>query len=251
MSGHSKWSNIKHRKGREDAKRGKVFSKVTKEITVAARLGGGDPDGNSRLRQALDKARLANMPKDNVQRAIKKGTGEGGGVNFETIFYEGYGPGGVAVYVETLTDNRNRTVGEVRYAFSKCNGNMGESGCVAWLFHSKGYFLVPKANASEERIMEVALEAGAEDVNDSGDQWEITTGQADFGTVRDALEGAGLSLDSAEITMIPQTSIKISGRDAENMVRLMEMLEDNDDVQNVYANFDIEDAEMERLAQAV
>lgn len=250
MAGHSKWANIKHRKGREDAKRGKVFSKITKEITVSARLGGGDPSGNPRLRLALDKARVANMPKDNVQRAIKKGTGEGGGANYETIFYEGYGPGGVAVFVEALTDNKNRTVGEVRYAFSKCNGNMGESGCVAWLFHSKGFFLVPKSAAAEDKMMEIGLEAGAEDVADSGDQWELTCAQADFGAVRDNLEAAGVPVDSAEITMIPQTSVKIAGKDAEQMLRLMEMLEDIDDVQDVYANFDIDDSEMERIAQA-
>lgn len=251
MAGHSKWANIKHRKGREDAKKGKVFGKISKEITVAAKLGGGDADGNPRLRLALEKARVANMPKDNVKRAIAKGTGEGGNVNYEQNFYEGYGPGGVAVYVETLTDNRTRTVGEVRHAFSKCNGAMGEPGCVAWLFSAKGLFLVPKSAATEDRIMEVALEAGAEDVKEEGDQWEITTQQADFGAVASALEAAGLPLDSSELTMIPQTSVKISGKDAENMLKLMEMLEDNDDVQNVYANFDIDDAEMERLAQAV
>ena len=251
MSGHSKWANIKHRKGREDAKRGKVFSKITKEITVAARLGGGDPDGNPRLRLALDKARDANMPKDNVQRAIKKGTGEGGGANYESIFYEGYGPGGVAVLVETLTDNKNRTVGEVRYNFSKCNGNMGESGCVSWLFSSKGLILVPKTSVGEEQIMEVGLEAGAEDVNDGGDQWEITTAPSDFHAVRAKLEEAGIKIDSAEVSMIPQTTVKIAGKEAEQMLRLMEMMEDNDDVQNVYANFDIDDAEMERIAQAV
>lgn len=248
MSGHSKWSNIKHRKGREDAKRGKAFSKVAKEIVVAAKLGGGDPDGNPRLRTALDKARAVNMPKDNVQRAILKGTGEKDGANYEEIMYEGYGPSGVAVLVKTLTDNRVRTVGDVRHAFAKCNGNMGESGSVGWLFHSKGFFLVPLKAASEERIMEVAIEAGAEDVVENGDQWEITTAQGDFGAVRDALEAASIPVDSAEVTMIPQTTVSIGGKDASNMIRLMEWLEDLDDVQDVYANFDIDDAEMEKLA---
>ncbi len=251
MAGHSKWANIKHKKGREDAKRGKVFSKITKEITVAARLGGGDPDGNPRLRLAMDKARAANMPKDNVQRAINKGTGEGSDANYEQIYYEGYGPGGVAVYVEVLTDNKNRTVGEVRHAFSKRNGNMGEAGCVAWIFEPKGLFLVPTAEADEEKIMDIALEAGAEDIVDSGEMWEITCAQTDFAAVRDALEGAGLTLESSELTMIPQNTVKIEGKDAENMLNLMEMLEDNDDVQNVYANFDITDDEMERIAQGV
>lgn len=248
MAGHSKWANIKHRKGREDAKRGKAFSKVAKEITVAARLGGGDPAGNPRLRTALDSARAVNMPKDNVQRAILKGTGEKGGANYEEIFYEGYGPGGVAVLVKSLTDNRVRTVGDVRHAFSKCNGNMGEAGSVGWLFHSKGFFLVPLKAATEEKLMEVAIEAGAEDVTESGDQWEITTAQSNYAAVRDALEAASIPVDSSEITMIPQTSVKISGKDASNMLKLMEWLEDLDDVQDVYANFDIDDAEMEKLA---
>ncbi|HEY6008757.1 MAG TPA: YebC/PmpR family DNA-binding transcriptional regulator [Geobacteraceae bacterium] len=251
MSGHSKWSNIKHRKGREDAKRGKIFGKLAKEITVSARLGGGDPEGNPRLRQAMDKAREANMPKDNIQRAVKKGTGEGGGAAYEQIYYEGYGPGGVAVYVEALTDNRVRAVGEIRHAFSKNGGNLGENGCVNWLFHNKGYILVPLTTADEDRMMEIAIEAGAEDVSAEGDQWAVTTDPADFGAVRDALKAAGLPIDSAELTMIPQTSARIAGKEAEQMLRLMEMLEDCDDVQNVYANFDIDDAEMERLAQAV
>jgi YebC/PmpR family DNA-binding regulatory protein len=250
MAGHSKWANIKHKKGREDAKRGKVFSKMTKEITVAARLGGGDPDANPRLRQAVDKARSSSMPKDNIKRAILKGSGEGGdGVAYEEIFYEGYGPGGVAVYVGVLTDNKNRTVGEVRQAFVKSNGSMGESGCVAWIFEPKGYFLIPLISGSEDEVMELALEAGAEDVAASGDQWEITSAQGDYGAVRDGLEAAGITPDTSELTMIPQNTTKIEGKDALNMMRLMDRLEDLDDVQNVYANFDIDDAEMERLAE--
>ncbi len=249
MAGHSKWANIKHRKGREDAKRGRVFGRLAKEIAVAARLSGGDPDGNPRLRLAMEKAREANMPKDNVARAIKKGTGEGGGANYEQIYYEGYGPGGVAVYIDVLTDNRVRTVGEVRHAFSKNNGNLGENGCVGWLFESKGYLLVPLAEADEEKIMEIAIEAGAQDVAAEGDQWAVTSAPGDFGAVRDALKAAGLTIDAAEITMIPQTTVHVEGKDADQMLRLMEMLEDNDDVQNVYANFDIDDAEMERILQ--
>jgi YebC/PmpR family DNA-binding regulatory protein len=251
MSGHSKWANIRHRKGREDVKRGKIFGKLAKEITVSSRLGGGDPEGNPRLRQAMDKAREANMPKDNIQRAVKKGTGEGGGASYEQIYYEGYGPGGVAVYVEALTDNRVRAVGEIRHAFSKNGGNLGENGCVNWLFHNKGYILVPLAAADEDRMMEIAIEAGAEDVSAAGDQWAVTCGPSDFGAVRGALAAAGLPIDNAELTMIPQTTVRIAGKEAEQMLRLMEMLEDCDDVQNVYANFDIDDSEMERLAQAV
>jgi YebC/PmpR family DNA-binding regulatory protein len=248
MAGHSKWANIKHRKGREDAKRGKVFSKVAKEITVGARLGGGDPAGNPRLRLAIDKARAVNMPKDNVKRAIAKGTGEGGGANFEQIFYEGYGPGGVAVYLDVMTDNKNRIVSEIRHAFAKCNGNMGESGCVAWIFESKGFFLIAAEGVDEEALMETAIEAGAEDVADGGDVWEVTCDSSDFATVRDALEAAGYKTESAEITMIPQNTTKIEGKKAEQMLRLMDVLEENDDVQNVYANFDIDDSELERIA---
>jgi YebC/PmpR family DNA-binding regulatory protein len=250
MAGHSKWANIKHRKGREDAKRGKVFSKLVKEITVASRLGGGDPEANPRLRQAVEKARATNMPKDNIERAIKKGTGEGGGAQYEQTYYEGYGPGGVAVLVEVLTDNRNRTVAEVRHAFGKNHGNLGESGCVAWIFDSKGYFAIPKVAVEEEKIMELALEAGAEDVRDGGDQWEVTSDPNDYGVVREALERAEMPLETSDLTMFPKNTVKVEGKEAEQMLRLMEMLEDCDDVQNVYANFDIDDAEMERLAEA-
>ncbi|RMG86625.1 MAG: YebC/PmpR family DNA-binding transcriptional regulator [Candidatus Dadabacteria bacterium] len=248
MAGHSKWANIKHKKAREDAKRGKIFSKLAKEITVAAKLGGGDPDGNPRLRRAIETARSFNMPKDNIERAIKKGTGEGGGADYEQITYEGYGPGGVAVLVEVLTDNRNRTVGEIRHAFSKNKGNLGENGCVAWLFESKAYFTVPKAAAGEEQLLEVALEAGAEDVRDGGEVWEVLADPDAYEDVRAGLEAAGLELESSEVTMLPKNTVKLQGADAERMLRLMEMLEDNDDVQNVYANFDIDDAEMERIA---
>lgn len=248
MAGHSKWANIRHRKGREDAKRGKIFSKLAKEITVAARLGGGDPAANPRLRQAVDRARAVNMPRDNIDRAIKKGTGEGDASTYEQNFYEGYGPGGVAVLVEVLTDNRNRTVAEVRHAFSKNKGNLGEAGCVSWIFEPKGYFAVTKSAIDEEGLMEIALDAGAEDVLEDADLWEVTTDPNDFGAVRDAMEQAGIPIDSSDLTRIPKNTVRVTGKDAEQLLRLMEMLEDNDDVQNVYANFDIDAAEMERIA---
>lgn len=246
MSGHNKWSTIKHKKGAADAKRGKIFTKIIKEITVAAKLGGGDPAGNPRLRSAVDKAKAENMPKDNIERAIKKGTGELEGVNYEEIVYEGYGPGGVAVLVECMTDNRNRTVSDVRSTFTKCNGNMGETGCVSWMFDQKGLIVVGK-DADFEKLFEVALEAGAEDVTDEEEQYEVLADSSMFIEVREALEKAGFAYESAEITMIPQTMIKIDGKNAENMLKLMDRLEDNDDVQNVYANFDISMEEMEKL----
>jgi YebC/PmpR family DNA-binding regulatory protein len=246
MSGHNKWSTIKHKKGAADAKRGKIFTKIIKEISVAAKLGGGDPDGNPRLRTIIDKAKAENMPKDNIERAIKKGTGELEGVTYEEITYEGYGPGGVAVLVECMTDNRNRTVSEVRSIFTKCNGNMGETGCVSWMFDKKGLLVFPK-NVDFDKLFEAAIEAGAEDVADEEEQYEVTTDPSVFIEVREALEKAGLKSDSAEITMIPQTMVALDGKNAENMLKLMDRLEDNDDVQNVYANFDISTEEMEKL----
>ena len=246
MSGHNKWSTIKHKKGAADAKRGKVFTKLIKEITVAAKLGGGDPTGNPRLRTAVDKAKQENMPKDNIDRAIKKGTGELEGVTYEEINYEGYGPGGVAVLVEVMTDNRNRTVSEVRSIFTKCNGNMGEAGCVAWMFDQKGLIIYPKS-VDFDQLFEAALEAGAEDVTDQEEQFEVITDPTGFIEVREALEKAGFKHESAEVTMIPQTMVELDGKNAENMLKLMDRLEDNDDVQNVYANFDISTEEMEKL----
>jgi len=246
MSGHNKWSTIKHKKGAADAKRGKIFTKLIKEISVAAKLGGGDPAGNPRLRTAIDKAKQENMPKDNIERAIKKGTGGMEGVVYEEITYEGYGPGGVAVLVEVMTDNRNRTVSEVRSCFTKGNGNMGETGCVAWMFDKKGLIVFPKGT-NLEKLFEAALEAGAEDVTDEEDQIEVVTDLSAFIEVREALEKAGFSYDSADITMIPQTMVKLEGKQAESMLKLMDRLEDNDDVQNVYANFDISAEEMERI----
>jgi len=246
MSGHNKWSTIKHKKGAADAKRGKIFTKIIKELTVAAKMGGGDPDANPRLRTAIDKAKSENMPKDNIERAIKKGSGGLEGVNYEETTYEGYGPGGVAVLVEVMTDNRNRTVSDVRSIFSKCNGNMGEAGCVAWLFDKKGLIVYPK-NTDFDTLFEAALEAGADDVTDEEGQIEVVTDPSAFIEVREALEKAGFKHESAEVTMIPQTMVKLEGKQAESMLKLMDRLEDNDDVQNVYANFDISDEEMEKM----
>lgn len=246
MSGHNKWSTIKHKKGAADAKRGKVFTKIIKEISVAAKLGGGDPSGNPRLRTVIDKAKAENMPKENIERAIKKGTGEMEGVTYEEITYEGYGPGGVAVLVEVMTDNRNRTVSEVRSIFTKLNGNMGEAGCVAWMFDKKGLLVFPKS-VDFDKLFEAAIEAGADDVSDEEDQYEVTTDPTAFVEVREALEAAGFKSESAEITMIPQTLIKLDGKQAETMLKMMERLEDNDDVQNVYANFDISEEDMENM----
>ncbi len=246
MSGHNKWSTIKHKKGAADAKRGKIFTKLIKEISVAAKLGGGDPNGNPRLRTAVDKAKAENMPKDNIERAIKKGTGEMEGVTYEEITYEGYGPGGVAVLVEVMTDNRNRTVSEVRSTFTKCNGNMGETGCVSWMFDKKGLIVYPKS-VDFDKLFEAAIEAGAEDVADQEEQFEVTTEPSAFIEVRDALDAAGFKYDNAELTMIPQTMVKLEGKQAESMLKMVDRLEDNDDVQNVYANFDISTEEMEKL----
>jgi YebC/PmpR family DNA-binding regulatory protein len=246
MSGHNKWSTIKHKKGAADAKRGQVFTKLIKEITVSARLGGADPDGNPRLRAAMDKAKAENMPKDNIERAIKKGTGELEGVTYEEINYEGYGPGGAAVLVEVMTDNRNRSVSDIRSIFTKCNGNMGETGCVSWMFDKKG-FIVFTGSVDFDKLFEAALEAGAEDVTDEGEQFEVITDPINFIEVRESLVKAGFKSDSAEVTMIPQTMVKLEGKQAENMLKLMDRLEDNDDVQKVYANFDISSEEMERM----
>ncbi|MBE0574329.1 MAG: YebC/PmpR family DNA-binding transcriptional regulator [Desulfuromonadales bacterium] len=246
MAGHSKWANIKHRKGAQDAKRGKIFTKIIKELTVAARIGGGDPDLNPRLRTAIDKAKQANMPKDNVDRAIKKGTGDLDGVNYEEGLFEGYGPGGVALIVEFLTDNRTRTVADVRHCFSKYGGNLGVSGSVAFLFDRKGLISFSAENDFDQ-IFEIALEAGAEDVKDEGDVYEVITEPADFIEVRDAMAVAGLQWETAETCMMPQIQVQLAGKPAETMLKLMVALEDNDDVQNVYANFDISDDELDKI----
>ena len=245
MAGHSKWANIKHRKGAADARRGKIFTKLIKEITVSARMGGGDINANPRLRSAVLAAKTENMPKDNIERAIKKGTGELEGVSYEEIVYEGYGPGGTAVMVESLTDNRVRAVADIRHIFSKCGGNLGENGCVAYLFDKKGYLAVAGDAVEEDRLMEVALEAGAEDVRGEDGAFEVITDPKDFEVVKAAVEAAGIACTSAEVTMLPQTYARVEGKQAEQMLRLMEMLEDCDDVQNVHTNADIPDALME------
>lgn len=247
MSGHSKWSTIKHKKGAADKKRGKIFTKLIKEITVAARMGGGDQEANPRLRQALAAAKAQNMPKDNFERAIKKGTGELEGVNYEEIIYEGYGPGGVAVLVECLTDNRNRTIADVRYMFSKAGGNVGTDGCVAWMFDKKGLIAVNKEGVDEDTLMEVALDAGAEDIKDEGDVYEVITDPGEFDAVQAALDKAEISYEVAEITMIPQTMTAVTGKEAEQMVRFMEAIDDCDDVQNFYTNADIPDEVYENM----
>ncbi len=249
MSGHSKWSTIKYKKGAADAKRGKIFTKIIKEITLAARLGGGDVDGNARLRQAVAVAKAENMPKDNIEKAIKKGSGElEGGAAYEEIVYEGYGPGGVAVLVEVMTDNKNRTVAEIRHIFSKHSGNLGENGCVAWIFEKKGSILFSKDAIDEDRLMEMALEAGAEDVVDQESEYEVITEPGAFEDVRSAMDTAGVPYFLAEIGMIPQNTVKLEEDKAGQMLKLMEKMEDNDDVQNVYANFDISDDIMEKLS---
>jgi YebC/PmpR family DNA-binding regulatory protein len=247
MSGHSKWASIKHKKAAVDAKRGKAFTKIIKEIMVAARIGGSDPDGNARLRLAVDKAKSVNMPKDNIERAIKKGTGELAGTSYEEFLYEGYGPGGVAVLVEVMTDNRNRAVGEIRHVFTKNNGKPGEAGCVAWMFEKKGVVLVDKKEAEEETIMEVALEAGADDIREEDDAWEVQVRPGEFERVKRALSDRGFTLLASEVTMVPKNTLRLQGKEAEQMLRLMVALEDNDDVQNAYGNFDISKEIMEQV----
>lgn len=247
MSGHSKWSTIKHKKAAADAKRGKQFTKVIKEISVAARVGGGDLNMNPRLRTAVQKAKIVNMPQDNIQRAIKKGTGELPGVSYEEARFEGYGPGGVAILLDILTDNKNRSVSEIRHIFSRNGGNLGEPGCVAWMFDKKGLILIEEEKVDEDTIMEAAIEAGAEDVEREGDSFEITTDLASFESVKSALEGKGLNLSMAEVSMVPQNTIRLEGKAAQQVLRLMDALEDHEDVQHVYANFDIPDEVMQEV----
>jgi YebC/PmpR family DNA-binding regulatory protein len=244
MSGHSKWHSIKHKKGATDAKRGKLFTKFIKEITVAARSGGGDPDANARLRKAILDAKAGNMPNETIDRAVRRGTGAEDGVTYDEITYEGYGPGGVAMLIEAMTDNRNRTVAEIRHTFSKNGGNLGESGSVGWLFEKKGYIVVDKAARPEEELFDIALEGGADDVRDDGDNFEIITSPENFESVQAAIKAAGIEPQVAEVSMVPQTYIKLEGGSAQTMLRLMEAMEDHDDVQKVYANFDIDEAEM-------
>lgn len=247
MSGHSKWSSIKHKKAAVDAKRGKVFTKIIKEITVAARMGGGDPDANPRLRGAVLAAKSVNLPKDKLERAIKKGTGELEGANYEEVTYEGYGPGGAAVMIESLTDNKNRAVADIRHIFSKCAGNLGENGCVSWMFDKKGYLVVEKSAVEEETLMNTALEAGAEDIREDEDNFEVITDPGDFETVQAAIEKAGIPTVVAEVTMLPQTYADLAGKEAEQMVRLMDLLDECDDVQKIYTNADIPDDFMDAV----
>jgi YebC/PmpR family DNA-binding regulatory protein len=249
MSGHSKWSTIKRKKGALDAKKGKIFTRIAKEISLAARLGGSDPEGNARLRQAILAAKAENMPKDNIDRAVKKGSGDlDGGVQYEEITYEGYGPGGVAVLVEVMTDNRNRIVAEVRHIFSKYGGNLAENGAVSWIFSKKGSILIDKKGVSEDALMELALDAGAEDVRVEESEFEVITDPASFEAVKKAVDGAGIKCIEAKISLIPSNTVELGEAKAVSMLKLMERMEDNDDVQNVYANFDIPDAIMEKLS---
>jgi YebC/PmpR family DNA-binding regulatory protein len=250
MSGHSKWSSIKHKKAARDAKRGKIFTKMIKEITIAARLGGGDINANPRLRTAVTTAKQQSMPNDNIDRAIKKGTGELGGGQLEQVAYEGYGPAGVAVILDVLTDNRNRTVSEIRFMLSKSGGNLGESGCVAWMFRKRGVIAIEKAAADEDKLIELALEAGADDVVADDDGYQVLTAPDRFTAVRTAIEAAKIAMASAEISLEPETTVKVSGHQAEQVLKLMEDLEDHDDVQAVAANFDIDEAELAQFSAA-
>ncbi len=245
MSGHSKWHSIKHKKGAADAKRGKVFTKIIKELTIAARLGGGDPDANPRLRTVVAEAKAVNMPADNIKRAIRRGTGEEPGVSYEEVLYEGYGPGGAALMIDVLTDNRNRTVSEVRHLLSKNGGNLGESNSVAWMFEKKGYIVLEKSSVDEETLMAAALDAGAEDLRDDGASWEVVTPPEGFDVVREAVVALGVEPVAAEVAMLPQNYVKLEGKSARQMLKLMETLDDHDDVRHVWSNFDIEEREIE------
>lgn len=249
MSGHSKWASIKHKKGVADARRGKLFTKLIKEIAVAARISGGDPASNARLRTAIADAKAENMPADNIKRAIQRGTGELPGAQYEEVVYEGYGPNGVALMLEITTDNRNRTLADLRHILSKHGGNLGETGCVTWMFSKRGYIVVEKSKIGEEALLELVTDAGAEDMKDDGENWEVISPPGNFQQVVDALNKAGVSPAVAEVSMIPQTYVKLSGKSAGQMLRLMEDLDEHDDVQHVYANFDIEAAELQSLAQ--
>ncbi len=245
MSGHSKWHSIKHKKGALDAKRGKIFTRVIKEIVMAAKLGGGDPEGNPRLRSAIAAAKAENMPNDNIKRAVQRGTGEIPGAAYEEITFEGYGPGGVAVMVDTTTDNRNRTVSEVRNIFNKTGGNLGEAGSVGWMFAKKGYIVVPKSAAKEDDLLNLVLESGGDDLRDDGEHWEVMTDPAAYETVLNAIKGAGIQVETSEVSMIPQNYMKVEGSQANATIRLLEALEDQDDVQNVYSNADIDAKQLE------
>jgi len=245
MSGHSKWHTIKHKKGAADAKRGKVFTRIIKELTVAARGGGGDPDSNPRLRTIIAEAKAVNMPADNIKRAIQRGTGELPGVSYEEVTYEGYGPGGAALIIEVLTDNKNRTVGEIRHLLGKHGGNLGEANSVAWMFHKKGYIVVEKSKANEDTLLAAVLDSGADDLRDDGDSWEVVSPPDAFQPVLEAVKALGIEPAAAEIAMLPQNYVKLEGKPAQQMIKLMELIEDHEDTKKVWSNADIEEKEIE------
>ncbi|MEK6538692.1 MAG: YebC/PmpR family DNA-binding transcriptional regulator [Nitrospirota bacterium] len=247
MSGHSKWATTKHKKAAIDSKRGKIFTKVIKEITVAARVGGGDQDGNARLRTAVQKAKESNMPADNIKKAIQKGTGELPGVTYEEAVFEGYGTGGIAILVSIMTDNRNRTVPEIRHMFSKHGGNMGEAGCVSWMFDKKGYIVVEGGKVDEEKLMSLIVEAGAEDMRRDGDNFEVITAPGDLENVKKTIEDGGITVALSEVTMLPQNYMELDDRSAMQVLKLIEALEDHDDVQNVYSNLNVRDEVLEKI----
>jgi YebC/PmpR family DNA-binding regulatory protein len=248
MSGHSKWHSIKYKKAAQDAKRGKIFTKIIRELAVAARIGGGDPETNPRLRKAVAEAKAVNMPADNIKRAILKGTGQLEGVNYEEVVYEGYGAGGVAIFVEVLSDNKNRTISELRHIFSRNGGNIGESGCVAWMFKRKGYIVIEKTKASEDELLDIALDAGAEDLREDGSNYEIFTSPENYEAVANALQEHNIELAASNLGYIPQNYVKLEGKQAQQLLRLMEELEDHDDVQHVWANFDIDEEEIAKYS---
>ena len=248
MSGHSKWHTIKHKKGAADAKRGRVFTRIIKELTVAARAAGGDPDTNPRLRTIVAEAKQANMPAENIKRAIRRGTGEEPGVQYEEITYEGYGPGGVALIIEAMTDNKNRTVGEIRHMLTKYGGDLGQSNSVAWMFEKKGYIVIEKAKATEDSLLSAALDAGADDLRDDGDNWEVVSAPDTFPAVKEAVEKLGIQAESAQVAMLPKNYVSLEGRAAQSMLKLLDLLEDHDDVQHVWSNMDVDEKELEAFA---
>jgi YebC/PmpR family DNA-binding regulatory protein len=248
MSGHSKWHSIKHKKAATDSKRGRIFTRLIKEMTAAARMGGGDVDSNPRLRLAVATAKASNMPAENIKRAIMRGTGELPGISYEDVNYEGYGPGGVAIFMRVLTDNKNRTVAELRHILSKNGGNLGETGCVGWMFERKGYFVVEKAAADEEKLLDIVLGAGADDMREDGSNFEILSSPENFDAVKSALESSKIPTAAAEVSMVPQNFVKLEGKNAQTMLKLMEALEDHEDIQNVWANFDIDEAELKEAS---
>jgi len=248
MSGHSKWASIKHKKAAADSKRGRVFTKVIRDLAIAARQGGGDPDANPQLRKAISDAKAVNMPSDNIKRAILKGTGQLEGTTYEEMTYEGYGPGGVAIFIEVLTDNKNRTVSEIRHLFTKHGGNMGESGCVSWMFQRKGYIIVEKSRAEEDTLLEIILEAGAEDMSEEGDNYEIFTPPDAYDAVLEALKAKEIEIEDSNLAYIPQNYVKLEGKQAQQALKLMEILEEHDDAQNVWANFDVDEEEITKFS---